>query len=224
MLNGKLVLGYCPVGNGADTFPFDKVFPEKRNIASDGFDTVDAVVFWGGEDIHPSLYDEEAHPFTQARGKYPSARDDFEWRAMSYFRINDIPMIGVCRGAQLMCAKAGGFLIQDVNGHGSAHMVKTADGELFNVTSCHHQMMYPFDVEHEMLAWAHDNKSRHYQGAKASDLSLMMKNKVEPEIVYFPTLNGLAIQGHPEWATEKSRFVDYVNQLIRTKLLNTILA
>ena len=223
MLNGKLVLGYCPVGNGNDIFPFDKIFEEKRNIASDGFDDVDCVVFWGGEDIHPSLYNEDAHPFNQSRGKYPSSRDEFEWKAMSYCRINDIPMIGVCRGAQMMCAKAGGFLIQDVSGHGSQHTVKTLEGEVFGVTSCHHQMMYPFDVEHELIAWSTNNMSRHYGGAKGVDLALMMQKRVEPEIVYFPRLNGLAIQGHPEWAQEKSRFVEYTNQLIRSKLLQNVL-
>lgn len=80
MLNGKLVLGYSPIGNGDSIEPFDAVFPEKVNIAK-GMDNVDAVIFWGGADIHPSLYNEKAHPYNQvASAPHPSTRDEFEWR------------------------------------------------------------------------------------------------------------------------------------------------
>lgn len=219
MLKRELVLGYCPQGNGSSIAPFDRVFAKSQNIM-DSIEGVDAVVFWGGTDIHPSLYGEKPHRLNQQQGDEPIWRDIFEWRAMLYCKANRIPMIGVCRGAQLMCAFVGGKLIQDVTGHvgGSGyHRVMTDQGENFEVTSCHHQMMYPYDVEHVLKAWAVPRKSMHYQGEGGRSINVM-EDRLEPEIVLFPQVKGLAIQGHPEWAVN-SEFADYCNELISTELL-----
>lgn len=221
MLNDQYVLGYAQ-GNGKSVEPFNQVFTYKKDL-NNGFKDVDCVIFWGGTDIHPSLYDEDAHPHNQVADEpFPSYRDEFEWKAMAYCIAKNIPMIGVCRGAQMGCAKAGGILIQDVKGHASGrHNVRTITGEVFSVTSAHHQMMYPFDVDHEMLAWAAQPLAgKHYEGAKGVSLWEDMRQRVEPEIVYFPKIRFLAIQGHPEWANVTSQFVEYCNELVCTKLLN----
>lgn len=215
-----LTLGYCPMGNGDSISPFNKVFDNKVDI-SKTMAGVDAVVFWGGTDIHPNLYNEDRHPRSQA-GREPSARDEFEWKAMRYCQVNDIPMIGVCRGAQLMTAFVGGFLIQDVNGHHLTHDMQTNDGSIIATTSCHHQMMYPYDVEHELLAWAVPRQSGYYHGDSYTPLSCM-NDKREPEVVYYPQIRGLAIQGHPEWAVG-TQFADYCNELIKSKLLDEVTA
>ena len=221
MLNNKLCLGYCPDGNGHNTFPFNRIFPEKKNI-EEGFEGVDAVIFWGGIDIHPSLYNEARHPLNQTTGPHISRRDKFEWKAMAYCYLNRIPMIGVCRGAQLMCAFAGGRLVQHTVGHtGGDHYVTTSEGECFPVTSCHHQMMYPFEVPHEMLAYSTNKHSSIYEGAGGAPM-LEMADKPEPEIVYFPRINGLAIQGHPEWAKHDSDFANYCTGLVQTHLLTEV--
>jgi len=83
-------------------------------------------------------------------------------------------------------------------------------------------MMYPYDVEHELLAWATPRQSGHYQGATNVGLSCMA-DKREPEVVYYPQIRGLAIQGHPEWAIG-SRFAEYCNELILSKLFSDVIA
>lgn len=219
MLKGKLCLGYCPQGTGTD-YPFNEIFPVSRNLQT-GFEGVDAVVLWGGEDIHPSYYNEEPHPLNQARNNLvPSRRDVFEWKVMLHCYTEGIPIIGVCRGAQFLCAFAGGSLVQHVNNHTNGnHLVTTSHGEILPVTSCHHQMMYPYDVEHELLAWSKEKRSTFYEGPKQAPIA-SMDTRPEPEVVYFPKVRGLAIQGHPEWAQPNSRFVSYVNELVKTRLLN----
>lgn len=215
-----LILGYCPLGNGSSIHPFDQIFDRGQDI-SKSIEGVDAVVFWGGTDIHPSLYNEPAHRTSQMfNSKYPSSRDDFEWRAMNYCMIHGIPMIGVCRGAQLMCAFAGGKLIQDCDKHasGGGHQIQTVDGRTMYVTSAHHQMMYPYDIPHELLAWATPKRSTYYENGLHEPVKAM-ETKREPEIVYFPTINGLAIQGHPEWMGKDDVVVKYFNELILEKLL-----
>lgn len=214
-----LVLGFCP-GGGGDIFPFDEVFDKGQDV-SKSIEGVSAVVFWGGTDIHSSFYAEPQHKTNQQQGPLPMARDVFEKRAMLYCIANKIPIIGVCRGAQLMCAMAGGSVIQDVTGHvgNGSHSIVTYTGEIINTTSCHHQMMYPFDVEHEMLAWTSGKLSKHYKNGWDVDMKEMV-GRVEPEIVYFPKIQGLAIQGHPEWMGQKSRLVQFCNEQIIDKLLN----
>jgi anthranilate/para-aminobenzoate synthase component II len=131
-------------------------------------------------------------------------------------------MIGVCRGAQMMCAFAGGYLIQHVRGHQTDHFITTSEGDTFRTTSCHHQMMYPYNIPHEMLAWSTENRSTIYEGEIGEDLSDRMASRKEPEVVYYPTIRGLAIQGHPEWALG-SEFADYCNEKIQEKLFNMVL-
>ena len=71
-------------------------------------------------------------------------------------------------------------------------------------------MMYPFDVEHTMIAWAMPKISKvHMNQDGISDP--LMDDKVEPEMVWFPRIKALAIQGHPEFVSQpdSSPFVQY---------------
>ena len=216
-------LGFCPIGNGDSIAPFNQIFSEKQDI-SHGMDGVDAVVFWGGTDIHPSLYGEKLNRHSQANGSIPSKRDDFEWKAMNYCKTNKIPMIGVCRGAQLMTAFVGGKLIQHITGHHAEHNITTKEGNHITSTSCHHQMMYPFNVEHEMIAHSMHNRSSLYLDGDNQSMNEMFDDSmVEPEIVYYPQVRGLAIQGHPEWAVG-TPFADYCNKLIEDLLIPSMVS
>lgn len=214
----SLKLGYVPYGTGIIK-PFDQVFDEAVNVLKHGYNDIDCLVIWGGGDISPSLYGHNLAPETHA-GTEPGHRDIIEWEAVKEAVKRDIPIIGVCRGAQLLCAFAGGTLIQHVSNHHGEHMIKTHDNKSFMVTSIHHQMMYPFDVKHEMLGWTTFARSVVYKGNGGAPVSMM--GKVEPEIVYFPSIRGLAIQGHPEYANEDSEFVQYCNTLVCSKLLNDV--
>lgn len=219
----KRKLGYLDCYVGSNITPFNQLFDEGVDVLKKGFDDVAAILLWGGTDIHPSFYGETAHPSSQvANQKSPSARDRNEWKAMVYAKAHGIPIIGVCRGAQFLCAFAGGKLIQNVSGHNYGHhkvLCKMDDGEIFmSTTSAHHQMMYPFGVEHEMLAWVDEGENKGlsaYYDASSSKESFDMTGKVEPEVVYFPQVRGFAIQGHPEWMQEDSLFVKWCMENIQ---------
>jgi Peptidase C26 len=215
----KLTLGYCPMGNGDSIAPFDDVFANKQDISMD-LKGVDAVIFWGGSDIHPSLYNANLSRRSQAAFK-PSSRDVFEWRAMKWCIVNKIPMIGVCRGAQMLCAAAGGKLIQHAIGHTNGnHSMITSDGTLMSTTSAHHQMLYPFDVNHEVLATSTMKLSNTY--LDGDDKEIDMEGKPEIEACWFPDIKGLGIQGHPEWAKQGGEFANYCNDLVREYILQLV--
>jgi len=213
-----LTLGYCPIGHGDS--PFRDVFKLEQDVSKVGFVGVDAVVFWGGQDIHPSLYNHGMSKRSQA-GSTPSARDVFEWNAMKYCKMHKIPMIGVCRGAQMLCAAAGGWLVQHMNGHtNGSHAMITSEGVVMSTTSAHHQLMYPFHVNHEVLAQSTRKLSHTYLDGNDSEMDML--NKPEIEVAWFPDILGLAIQGHPEWSQNDSDYAKYCNDLIREKVLGLV--
>ena len=205
-------LAYSPWGNGDSCYPFDEIFDHCIDAREHGLSTADAFLLWGGTDIHPSFYNQQPHRFSGAP-TLPSDRDMWEWKAMKYCKANNIPIIGVCRGAQFMCAFAGGSLIQHVTGHtNGGHDVITADGEIFEVTSSHHQMLDLDGTNHELIAWAPKRLSSVYYGQQNVSAphiasAVMSETLKEPEVVFFPEIKGLAIQGHPEWANPDSMFV-----------------
>jgi len=130
-----------------------------------------------------------------------------------------IPIIGVCRGAQFLCVFAGGKLIQHTNGHHSTHNVLTSDGKLMSTSSCHHQMMYPIGVrDYQLLAWSQHKRSTCYEGEDNKPI-LAMNEEREPEVIYFPGVRGLAIQGHPEWMDDEEPFVRWCNSKVEELLL-----
>jgi putative glutamine amidotransferase len=218
----RMMLGYSPWGNGHSTYPFDSLFKEQVDCFDKGFSGISAFLLWGGTDIHPSFYNQKAHAWSGAPFK-PSVRDEWEWQALRYCKANQIPVIGVCRGAQLMCAFAGGKLIQDVTGHGASHTMTTKTGEVMTTTSSHHQMLDLHNVNHELLAWSSVRRSDHYYGEhNETPAHIDVATFKEPEVVYFPDFNGLAIQGHPEWADEDDRFVEYCLNTIQEYLFDEV--
>lgn len=216
--DGKLILGYMPGGTGTMR-PFNLTFDLARDVTREGFEDVDALVLWGGEDICPSYYNQKPHIQNQQQNG-PSARDKREWAAMKYARMHNIPIIGVCRGAQFLCVFSGGSLVQHMTGHNCGnHMVTFADEDLpqMKTTSCHHQMMYPWKTDYQLLAWTAGRLSDRYEGEDKPIEG--QQNRVEPEVVYFPKTRGLAIQGHPEWMGEDTPFVKYCNDMVKQLLL-----
>lgn len=205
-------LAYSPWGGGNNPYPFNEIFDTCVDAREVGLSTADAFLLWGGTDIHPSFYGKPHHRFSGAP-TLPSERDMWEWQAMKYCNARGIPIIGVCRGAQFMCAFAGGKLIQHCTGHVSGgHDVITKDNERFYVTSSHHQMLEVTGTRHELVAWCPQPLSSVYYGElnytpAEVEASLKEGTFKEPEVVFFPDIKGLAIQGHPEWAEMDSKFV-----------------
>lgn len=71
---------------------------------------LDALIVGGGDDIHPELYDGE---YT-GKEDYDRARDALEIRCLKMAIDDGIPILGICRGAQLMNVVCGGNLFNDV--------------------------------------------------------------------------------------------------------------
>jgi putative glutamine amidotransferase len=188
------------------------VVPTKGDYLDDLLKSADLICFGGGEDVHPELYG--CKNVASGVGHQPSRRDLIERIAFKFAVDNGIPMFGICRGAQLLCALSGGKLVQDVQGHGGMHTITTNRGEYMPMTSTHHQMMYPGGTKHELIAWT-DNRSKRY----THDIADYVQQDVDPEVVFFKDVGALAVQGHPEWMDSTSPTVKKVREWIE-KYLN----
>jgi putative glutamine amidotransferase len=71
----------------------------------------DGILFSGGEDVDPALYEEKTK---HESVHIDRARDDFEFALLDAAMDRRLPILGICRGIQMINVKFGGTLIQDI--------------------------------------------------------------------------------------------------------------
>ncbi len=80
-------------------------------ILADIVNRLDGIILIGGADIHPSYYNEE--PIEQL-GEVDSIRDIYDIALIHLAARRNLPMLGICRGEQLINVAFGGTLYQDI--------------------------------------------------------------------------------------------------------------
>lgn len=187
-------------------------------VLTDNLEEADVVIFTGGEDVNPKLYGEEVGENTD----FNSDRDNYEIEVYKKAKLLNKKLVGICRGAQLLCVMSGGSLVQHMQ-HPFSHPMRLFDSRVIYTNSTHHQMQRPYKLpinEYNIVAYAED-LSKMYLNGYNSAIS-MKKNAVgkymEPEIVHYLKTNALAIQGHPEQLSQSSDFVQTCNRLLELLL------
>jgi putative glutamine amidotransferase len=74
-------------------------------------EVIDGVLLTGGGDVDPAFYGEERHETIQDA---EPGRDEFELDLARRALENDVPVLAICRGAQVLNVAAGGTLVQDI--------------------------------------------------------------------------------------------------------------
>jgi putative glutamine amidotransferase len=162
-------------------------------------DLVDGLILAGGADIDPASYGEPAHPET--RGTVPE-RDGFEIALARRALERDIPLLGVCRGMQLMNVATGGTLLQHLPESYGHHEHRRNPGTF---DGADHDVRLTEDSLAARAAGevVHATKSHHHQGVDRLGEGLRVTGWADlddlPEAIEDPTLRfALGVQWHPE--------------------------
>ncbi|MDQ2757494.1 MAG: gamma-glutamyl-gamma-aminobutyrate hydrolase family protein [Actinomycetota bacterium] len=175
-------------------------------LAHEVLDRLDGLVIAGGPDVDPARYGASPHPSVQA--PRPD-RDELELRLARASATRDLPVLGICRGMQVMAVAAGGGLEQHLPDRPSSgehagepgvyasHPVTTAGGsriaqavgERLDVPSYHHQgvLTHP---GYRPSAWAPDGTLEAFE---------------DPEHAF-----RVAVQWHPEVGDDPRLFLTLV--------------
>lgn len=162
------------------------------------------IILSGGGDIDPRLYGGK----TNQQGNYSPQRAHTESQMVKFAKKNDIPVLGICRGAQFLNIFFDGSLIQDL---------KKKLQNTQNHVATDHQIKL---VDQETIKYFLDNgifvNSYHNSGMRAKELSLKLKTFAisQDDLIegfYHPQLPIAAIMWHPE---RKSPDLSFNHKLI----------
>ena len=113
-LPGVYIEGVTLAGGIASLLPPQ---PVDAGIAARVLDGLDGLILTGGKDIDPAAYGHEPHPATEEPAR---DRDAWEFALLDGALRRRMPVLGICRGAQMLNVALGGTLHQhlpDVIGH-----------------------------------------------------------------------------------------------------------
>ncbi|KLU59933.1 putative glutamine amidotransferasec [Peptococcaceae bacterium CEB3] len=190
---------------------------EEADVWRDIIEHVDGLIFTGGLDIHPQFYGEGLHP--QIGELYP-LRDRQEIAAARYALEIDKPVVGICRGCQILNVAKGGSLYQDINSQcqgtylhtqtaprdeGSHYVEIGEDSRLYEAfgvrslftNSFHHQAIKELAAGFRKVAQAKDGV---IEGFESMEHTFVMGIQFHPEMMW---------HSHTEMFRLARYFVDY---------------
>lgn len=127
-ITGNFSEGNCAVADGyirsvlaAGGVPLIIPPYDDTDILLNTLDHIDGLLLTGGGDINPLFFGED--PVKELGGINPR-RDRQELLMVSLAADRQIPVLGICRGIQIMMAALGGTLYQDIHSQSSARCIK----------------------------------------------------------------------------------------------------
>ncbi|MBX3606078.1 MAG: type 1 glutamine amidotransferase [Piscinibacter sp.] len=105
------IMGHGALALMLPTLGFDAEVSRRKVSVKQYVDLLDGLVLQGGADVSPSRYGQE--PLRPEWGGDP-VRDRYEIELLEGFLASGKPVLGICRGSQLLNVAFGGTLFQDI--------------------------------------------------------------------------------------------------------------
>ncbi|MGE4275646.1 MAG: gamma-glutamyl-gamma-aminobutyrate hydrolase family protein [Lawsonibacter sp.] len=185
---------------------------------------VDGVIMTGGEDINPDLYGEEHSPLLEDNTDYRDIRDTSDYHLIKAALEEDVPMLAMCRGMQMLNVVCGGGLIQDLPtylGKDSTYRVhrNAPDWARHDITVTKdstwlHDIVGGYTLN-DVASWHHQaiNPQRIGEGLTVAAYG---PNDVIESVEYQSNEFSLGVQFHPEAdAMESGTFLTFFDTLVQ---------
>ena len=186
----------------------------------------DGFILTGGVDVHPDFYNGKP-VYNNSPATFQLERDVFEEKIYRYSQERKLPVLGICRGMQLINVLEGGKLIQDLDNGNERHKKEASDKEhnvvaeegtllyeianssVGHVNSAHHQAIDPGALGNNLIVNAYDDdEERIIEGLEFKDRSARAFM--------------LCVQWHPERMKDKEAnpFSENIKQQFLTAVRN----
>lgn len=166
---------------------------------------IDALIVTGGQDVDPAVWG--GPPATNAGEGVLSIdrrRDDYEIALVREALIQDVPVLGVCRGHQLLNVALGGTLIPDLPDRGVRH-VSLASFPDARPAKEHFVELLPGSLAADLYGESAAVNSWHHQAVDQLGTGLVATGLAEDGVVEAIEIPGrpvLGVQWHPEGSVE----------------------
>ena len=200
--------------------PFPDRVKECKSAAKEMVKLYDGLLLPGGPDIDPRYFDEDP---VKGLGMTLSAKDEFEIALIKETLTSGKPILGICRGIQILNVALGGSLYQDLSTQNKDAAIQHKQAALGNYPT-HRVSLAKGSKLYRMFGDKLIVNSRHHEAVKgiAPDLKV---TAIAPDGLVEgveSTKNDqlLAVQWHPEnlWQKDPVQFKPFADLINRAKI------
>lgn len=214
----KVKIAYCKRVVCAGGTPL--IVPHRdKDVINEFINIAHGIILTGGHDPDPLLFGEE--PLPEMRNIEP-VRDEFEMKLIDKAIKNDLPLLGICKGFQVLNLALGGTIVQDINREVNNNIKHMQDAPENYPT--HTLNVKDKNVANELFAESKNLKvnSFHHQGVK--NLAAPLESQAESadglvEMASDREGNLLGVQWHPEelenFSVGKNIFEYFIDQSLK---------
>lgn len=178
-------------------------------------DRLDGLIISGGQDVHPSRWggNQAIECDADPRLSFDAIdveRDQYEAVLIGDALASGIPVLGVCRGHQLLNVVLGGTLVEDIPEVSIVHAatnVPPYDGDAGHVVE-----FAPDSIGREIYGAYTTTNSWHHQSVSTPGRGLVVTGRASDgiaEMIELPSRRAVGVQWHPEWHAKPDPIFDW---------------
>lgn len=186
------------------------------------------VVITGGQDLHPACWGGDASVVSEVDPRtdpmvHDVERDEYEIALVRAALARGLPVLGVCRGMQVLNVALGGTLVADLPPSGVQHVsVRPAptDGADDHVVA-----FEPGSIAAGLLGHRAVTNSWHHQAVDRCGAGLVVTGRTSDGVVEAVELPGspvLGVQWHPEWMVRADPTMSWIVEKSARRVTTTV--